>query len=394
MSKYLDSNGLLYFWGKIKAWVEAKGYTTNTGTITSVKTNAGAHTTITKTSGAVEFNVPTKTSHLNNDAGFLTEETDPVFSASPAAGIQATDITNWNSKTSNTGTITEVKTTAGAHTTVDVTSGMAAFNVPTKVSHLTNDTGFTTNIGTITGVTTTAGAHTAVNASSGNVSFNVPTKTSHLTNDSNFAVDASYVHTDNNFTTALKNKLNGIEAGAEANLVKSVDSTAGTSGLNLSVDADGKLDATINSGSVASGNANFVTGGTVYNTTKDLAPKASPSLTGTPTAPTAAAGTNNTQIATTAFVTSAIATAQTGAAMFQGTVTTSTAISGLSDYKKGWYWVVGTAGTYVGQTCEIGDMIYCISDYSSSYKAADFSVVQTNLDIQSITNAEIDAIAV
>ena len=38
----------------------------------------------------------------------------------------------------------------------------------------------------------------------------------------------------------------------------------------------------------------------------DRAPLASPALTGTPTAPTAAAGTNTTQIATTAFVTSAI----------------------------------------------------------------------------------------
>jgi len=36
------------------------------------------------------------------------------------------------------------------------------------------------------------------------------------------------------------------------------------------------------------------------------APKASPTLTGTPTAPTAAAGTNTTQIATTAFVTTAL----------------------------------------------------------------------------------------
>ena len=46
----------------------------------------------------------------------------------------------------------------------------------------------------------------------------VPTKTSDLTNDSNFAVDANYVHTDNNYTTAEKNKLAGIAAGAEVNV--------------------------------------------------------------------------------------------------------------------------------------------------------------------------------
>jgi hypothetical protein len=40
------------------------------------------------------------------------------------------------------GTITKVKTTAGAHTAIDVSSGAANFNVPTKTSHLTNDSGF------------------------------------------------------------------------------------------------------------------------------------------------------------------------------------------------------------------------------------------------------------
>ena len=35
-------------------------------------------------------------------------ETDPVFSASAAAGIKSSDISNWNSKTSNTGTITGI----------------------------------------------------------------------------------------------------------------------------------------------------------------------------------------------------------------------------------------------------------------------------------------------
>lgn len=51
---------------------------------------------------------------------------------------------------------------------------------------------------------------------------------------------------------------------------------------------------------------------TVPTTPADIgaAPLASPALTGTPTAPTAAAGTNTTQIATTEFVTNAVATKQ------------------------------------------------------------------------------------
>jgi len=39
-------------------------------------------------------------------------ETDPVFSASAAAGISSSDITNWNGKTSNTGTVTSVRVQA------------------------------------------------------------------------------------------------------------------------------------------------------------------------------------------------------------------------------------------------------------------------------------------
>ena len=40
------------------------------------------------------------TSDIPDTSSFLTSETDPVFSASPAAGISATDISNWNGKSS------------------------------------------------------------------------------------------------------------------------------------------------------------------------------------------------------------------------------------------------------------------------------------------------------
>lgn len=46
----------------------------------------------------------------------------------------------------------------------------------------------------------------------------VPTQTSDLNNDSDFVSDASYVHTDNNFTNADATKLSGIESGAEVNV--------------------------------------------------------------------------------------------------------------------------------------------------------------------------------
>lgn len=50
------------------------------------------------------------------------------------------------------------------------------------------------------------------------VDVEVPTKLSDLTNDANFVQDADYVHTDNNYTSAEKTKLAGIESGAEVNV--------------------------------------------------------------------------------------------------------------------------------------------------------------------------------
>ena len=79
-------------------------------------------------------------------------------------------------------------------------------------------------------------------------------------------------------------------------------------------EVDGKVTATFSD--IA------ITESQVTNLTTDLAAKApinSPNLTGTPTAPTAAAGTNTTQIATTAFVHDAVA-GLSGAMHYQGEI--------------------------------------------------------------------------
>ena len=92
-------------------------------------------------------------------------ETDPVFTASAAYGISSSDITNWNSKTSNTGTITGITmngASKGTSGVVDlgtvVTSesdpiftASAAYGISS--SDITNWNGKTSNVGTITGIT-------------------------------------------------------------------------------------------------------------------------------------------------------------------------------------------------------------------------------------------------
>lgn len=108
---------------------------------------------------------------------------------------------------------------------------------------------------------------------------------------------------------------------------------------------------------------------------------ASPTFTGTPKAPTAAAGTNTTQVATTAFVQSAVVAASTGAAKYQG-VMTAASYGKLTTYKAGWYWVVTEAGTIAGESCEIGDMVFCNTDNAAAgtKKDAHFDIVQNNIE--------------
>lgn len=66
------------------------------------------------------------------------------------------------------------------------------------------------------------------------VDIAVPTKTSDITNDSNFAVDANYVHTDNNYSDTEKAKV----AAAQANVIETVkvNGTALTPDANKAVD--------------------------------------------------------------------------------------------------------------------------------------------------------------
>lgn len=107
-------------------------------------------------------------------------------------------------------------------------------------------------------------------------------------------------------------------------------------------------------------------------------------LTGTPTAPTAAPGTNTTQIATTQFVTNAISNgiAASDAMIFKGTLGTDGTVEALpTTYSTGWTYRVIEAGTYAGQQCEIGDLLIALTNRSGTENQdADWTVAQTNID--------------
>lgn len=139
-------------------------------------------------------NIPTKTSDLQNDSGFLTTETDPVFSASAAGAITSNDVTAWNGKQDELVSGTNIKTinnqsllgsgnisVGGGGTATDVqingtsivssdvaniqtqgtynasTNKIATMSdVPTNNNQLTNGAGYITSSGSITGNAATA----------------------------------------------------------------------------------------------------------------------------------------------------------------------------------------------------------------------------------------------
>lgn len=106
-------------------------------------------------------------------------------------------------------------------------------------------------------------------------------------------------------------------------------------------------------------------------------------LTGTPTAPTASAGDNSTQIATTAYVDAAVAAllGASDAMIFKGTLgATNGSVAALpASHKAGDTYKVADAGTYAGVVCEVGDLVICITKGTSDNNAH-WAVVQTNID--------------
>lgn len=160
--------------------------TVNNATLTIQKngTTIDTFTANSSTDTTVNVTVPTKTSDLTNDSGYITgyTETDPIFSASVASGISSSDISNWNGKA-------EVS------------------DIPTKTSDLTNDgEGYLGNVYAVTrddgnGIFTQSDGqggyivkpilyNSVVNYPLAAKS-DIPTNVSDLTNDAGY-IDSSY----------------------------------------------------------------------------------------------------------------------------------------------------------------------------------------------------------
>ena len=125
------------------------------------------------------------------------------------------------------------------------------------------------------------------------------------------------------------------------------------------------------------------------HTHSQYAPKASPALTGTPTAPTAADGTNTTQIATTAFVQSAVTQglSVSDAMVYKGTVTLGATSPGgltVAADKGHTYKVIAngttTSGYVDGVKVEAGDMVICNTDSTAAATSSNYSTIAAKWD--------------
>ena len=168
---------------------------------------------------AAYVTVPTKTSELQNDSGFITNETDPTVPAA-VKNISQADINSWNNKQNllvsgttiktindtsllGSGNINVGGTTYIAGTGISINNGeinntITSYNdltnlptIPSKTSDLINDSEF---------VQSSELAEVAFNGSYNALSDTpvIPDATSDLTNDSNFAA----TNVNNNWSTS------------------------------------------------------------------------------------------------------------------------------------------------------------------------------------------------
>lgn len=267
--------------------------------------------------------------------------------------------------------------------------------------------------------------------SSKNVNIEVPTKVSQLSNDSGYLTKhqdisgkadkattlSGYGITDA-YTQAQVNDKLSVKADKSSTLagygitdakISSGTITLGSNSITPVTDISGKQDkitgaATTIASSNLTANRALISNGSgkvavsdvtstqlgylnsvtsnVQSQLNEKAPLASPALTGTPTAPTADASVNNTQIATTAYVKTVINNVlnASNAMVFKGTIGTNGSVTSLpTSHQVGDVYVVSTAGSYAGQTCEVGDMIVCTITGTAS-KNNDWTVVQSNIN--------------
>lgn len=208
--KFLDQNGLIYVWSKIKTELGKK---VDTVAGKGLSTNDLTDELLAKINAAGESNFSGKYSDLTGKPKInnveLAAENSLEDLGIQAAGDYATntDLAGKVDKVAGKGLSTNDYTNEEQTKLAGIEAGAQVNKIESiKVN------------GTATTITDKA------------VDLTIPTKLSELTNDGDFVTDENYVHTDNNYTTAEKTKLSGIATGAQVNVLEgiTVNGTAAT----------------------------------------------------------------------------------------------------------------------------------------------------------------------
>jgi hypothetical protein len=278
-------------------------------TFVAIDANGKVNTIASEATNGAGFNVPhgaAPTSPVNGD----------IFTTTSGLFMRQNGTTRQYVDFDGTQTINGVKVfsnatqTLGNSTdtgTISVASG-ATISASTKTVNIGTGgvSGSTTNItvGPVLGASTTSiGGTTAastLNLATG-ATLTATTKAVNIGTDgvAGSTTNITIGSTTGTSTTTLQGTTNGVTAAADTNSV-ALATTA------YVVGQAGSATPLVNGTAAVGTSLRYARQDHVHPTDTSRAPLASPSLTGTPLAPTATAGTNTTQIATTAFVTAAV----------------------------------------------------------------------------------------
>lgn len=146
---WIDDDGTLR-WEQLGMTVDTSDFLTKSGLLSSTgnsTTNTMHQSAITAAlnNKADTTDIPTSTSDLTNDSGFITTETDPVFSVSAAAGITSANITNWNGKQDKLVSGTNIKTINNVSLLGNGNISLIDLFYPVGSYYETSDTSFNPN---------------------------------------------------------------------------------------------------------------------------------------------------------------------------------------------------------------------------------------------------------
>jgi len=429
--RYLDENGLLYVVKAIKGWlgnkvdkVEGKGLSTNdlTNELLEKLMNAGDSTfsgvyadltNKPKINGVelgtnntlADLGIQAAGDYATNEA--LTTGLSGKVDKVSGKGLSTNDYTTAEknklagiAENAQVNTIESIKVNGTAQT---ITDKAVDIKVPTKVSELTNDSEYMTKTEVNTALTaineevseqgiklsgieenaqvnkieTIKVNGTAQTITSKSVDIEVPTALSDLDNDGNFVTDASYVHTDNNYTTTEKTKLAGVETNAQVNLIEKIQVNGTEQAINNKI-----VNITVPT------KTSDLTNDSSFQTEAQVTDKVTAATADkvTTTQMNNAISTATTDMATKTYVTGQISSAIAGVTQFDYQVVTELPTTGV----KGTIYLIANSGSnpniydeylYVNNNWELfGTTELDLSGY-----------VKTS-DLTALTNAEIDDI--